>query len=310
MNQPLHVTVTGAGGFLGSHVVSQLEAAGEKVTALADANDCDITDAQDVEQTIGPCDVIVHCAAMVTIEDQVKPQVRAVNVEGTANILEAARRHQARLVYVSSVHALTEAPTGVVMEEPESFDPDTVFGGYAKTKAEAAALVMEADDVDRVIIHPSGLLGPNDPGATNLTTLVQRLVDGELGVVVKGGYDMVDVRDVAVCVVKACRTGSGPYLATGGYVSLRQLGRIVTNLVDRRDPLTLPLWVARAAAVPVEGVARLFGRPPLFTKYSLYTLSSGNRFKNAKARRELGFEPRPLEETLSDMVDERQSQQD
>ncbi|PXA78897.1 hypothetical protein DCC25_10695 [Auritidibacter sp. NML120636] len=72
----------------------------------------------------------------------------------------------------------------------------------------------------------------------------------------------------------------------------------------------MPLWVARLAAVPVEGVARLFGRPPLFTKYSLYTLSSGNRFKNAKARRELGFEPRPLEETLSDMVDERQSQQD
>ncbi|WGH94193.1 NAD-dependent epimerase/dehydratase family protein [Auritidibacter ignavus] len=134
MNQPLHVTVTGAGGFLGSHVVSQLEAAGEKVTALADANDCDITDAQDVEQTIGPCDVIVHCAAMVTIEDQVKPQVRAVNVEGTANILEAARRHQARLVYVSSVHALTEAPTGVVMEEPESFDPDTVFGGVCQNQ--------------------------------------------------------------------------------------------------------------------------------------------------------------------------------
>lgn len=191
------------------------------MTALADPAACDVRDAAQVAEAIGPCDVIVHCAAVVTIDDIVRPEVRAVNVGGTANIIDAARRLGARLVYVSSVHALTESPAGAVMREADSFDPDTVVGGYAKTKAEAAALVLAADDLERVIIHPSGLLRPGDPGSTNLTHLMRRLMSGELGVVVDGGYDMVDVRDVAAAIVTACRTGDGCYLTTGDYVTLR-----------------------------------------------------------------------------------------
>lgn len=109
------------------------------MTALADPAACDVRDAAQVAEAIGPCDVIVHCAAVVTIDDIVRPEVRAVNVGGTANIIDAPRRLGARLVYVSSVHALTESPAGAVMREADSFDPDTVVGGYAKTKAEAAA---------------------------------------------------------------------------------------------------------------------------------------------------------------------------
>lgn len=97
------------------------------MTALADPAACDVRDAAQVAEAIGPCD------------DIVRPEVRAVNVGGTANIIDAARRLSARLVYVSSVHALTESPAGAVMREADSFDPDTVVGGYAKTKAEAAA---------------------------------------------------------------------------------------------------------------------------------------------------------------------------
>lgn len=109
------------------------------MTALADPAACDVRDAAQVAEAIGPCDVIVHCAAVVTIDDIVRPEVRAVNVGGTANIIDAARRLGARLVYVSSVHALTESPAGAVMREADSFDPDTVVGGYAKTKAESSA---------------------------------------------------------------------------------------------------------------------------------------------------------------------------
>ncbi|MDO5668632.1 MAG: NAD-dependent epimerase/dehydratase family protein [Corynebacterium sp.] len=308
MGTPLHVTVTGAGGFLGTHVVNQLRARGDRVTALADPTVCDVCDSAQVAKAIGPCDVIVHCAAVVTIDDIVRPEVHAVNVGGTANIIDAARRLGARLVYISSVHALTEAPTGVVMREADSFDPDTVVGGYAKTKAEAAALVLAADDLKRVIIHPSGLLGPGDPGSTNLTNLVRRLMSGELGVVVDGGYDMVDVRDVAAAIVTACRTGDGCYLTTGDYVTLRQIGRIVTELVGRRRPTILPTWIARAGAIPAEWIGKVFGRPPLFTRYSLYTLGSGNRFDSTRARRELLFRPRPVRESLTDMVADLQDQ--
>lgn len=242
------------------------------MTALADPAACDVRDAAQVAEAIGPCDVIVHCAAVVTIDDIVRPEVRAVNVGGTANIIDAARRLGARLVYVSSVHALTESPAGAVMREADSFDPDTVVGGYAKTKAEAAALVLAADDLERVIIHPSGLLRPGDPGSTNLTHLMRRLMSGELGVVGDGGYDMVDVRDVAAAIVTACRTGDGCYLTTGDYVTLRQIGGIVTELVGRRRPTILPTWIARVGAIPAEWIGKVFGRPPLFTRCSLHTL--------------------------------------
>lgn len=278
------------------------------MTALADPAACDVRDAAQVAEAIGPCDVIVHCAAVVTIDDIVRPEVRAVNVGGTANIIDAARRLGARLVYVSSVHALTESPAGAVMREADSFDPDTVVGGYAKTKAEAAALVLAADDLERVIIHPSGLLGPGDPGSTNLTNLVRRLMIGELGVVGDGGYDMVDVRDVAAAIVTACRTGDGCYLTTGDYVTLRQIGGIVTELVGRRRPTILPTWIARVGAIPAEWIGKVFGRPPLFTRYSLHTLGSGNRFDSTRARRELSFRPRPVRESLTDMVADLQGQ--
>lgn len=297
----MHVTVTGARGFLGSTVVRHLRDAGHEVLAL-DREDADVTSPEQLSEAIGPTDVIVHCAAIVTIEDIVSPEVHAVNVDGVRNILDVARRHGARLVYVSSVHALTEAAPGVLMAEQDHFDPDRVVGAYAKTKAEAAQLVLDATDVDSVILHPSGILGPGDPGDTNLTTLVRRFMSGELTSFLEGGHDMVDVRDVADAVVAACRTGTGCYLVTGHHLSVREIGEIVTGLVGRRKPVFIPRWLAAGAAVPAEWIGRLFGRAPLFTRYSLHALGSGTRFTSARARRDLGFRARPVSETLRDMV--------
>lgn len=127
-------------------------------------------------------------------------------------------------------------------------------------------------------------------------------MSGELGVVVDGGYDMVDVRDVAAAIVTACRTGEGCYLTTGEFVTLRRIGRIVAKLVGRRRPAVLPTWIAKVGAIPAEWIGQLFGRPPLFTRYSLYTLGSDNRFDSSRARRDLGFHPRPVEESLADTV--------
>ena len=321
-----HVTITGAAGFLGTAIINRLrqtypdveilgivlsEDDRQRLREMGVASEiCDVSNNEQVTATIGPTDAIIHCAAIVTIDDFVSPKVRAVNVGGTRNILDASRRHHARLVYISSVHALTEKPRGEIMAEADHFDPAEVVGGYAKTKAEAAQLVLDATDVERVILHPSGIIGPGDPGSTNLTNLVDRLISGELGVVISGGYDMVDVRDVAAAAVTALTTGDGCYVLSGHYATIREIGDLVTTQVGRRKPLVLPQWLAKVGAIPAEWIANLFGRLPLFTRYSLYTLNSGNRFSYAKAQRELGFSPRPVPESIHDMVEYLQARQD
>ena len=107
--------------------------------------------------------------------------------------------HVKRLVYVSSVHAIPERPKDEVISEINQFDPRDVVGLYAMTKSKATQIVLGGVllGLDAVVVHPSGIIGPNDYGHGYCTQLVMDYLDGRLTAGVNGGYDFVDVRDVA-----------------------------------------------------------------------------------------------------------------
>ena len=122
---------------------------------------------------------------------------------------------------------------------------------------------------------------------------------------IEGGFDFVDVRDVAAGVVSACEKGAcgEGYILGNRYVPVREILQLVHELADSR-PITymFPAWTARML-VPFFGVYyKLKKQPPLFTKYSLYTLRSNSLFSSEKAKRELGFTVRPFQETISDAL--------
>lgn len=319
--------LTGAAGNLGSSIVKELIAQGKDIRALVLSGD---KSAQHIPAGVEICwgnilnhddlnrffkvpegteIIVIHSAGIVsTVWNYVK-LVYDVNVQGTRNILEhCIRLCVKRLVYIGSVHAIPELPKGQTITEISEFDPDKIIGYYGKTKAEAARIVMEAvkeQGLDAVLIFPAGLCGPYD---YNIGYFSQLLIDcskSKLPGGIEGGYNFVDVRDVAAGVVSACeRGGKGEgYILGNRYVSVREILKLVHEQTGAKLVKHMfPIWLAHML-VPFFGIYyKAKKRLPLFTSYSLYTLTSNSDYSIEKARRELGYSVRPFEETIADAL--------
>ena len=317
--------ITGANGFLGNNIIRKLEQEknseirafvlkGESIKSLENLK-CkiyygDVTKKESLasvfENTDGKEVFVIHCAGIVYIKSKYNPLVYNVNVNGTKNIIDKVLNINAKLVYISSVHAIPEC-NGVITETVD-FDPNRVEGLYAKTKAEAAKYVMDAVNTKKLnacIIHPSGIIGPNDYGNSHLTELVKEVASGKLFACVKGGYDFVDVRDVAEGVINACNknTKGECYILSNKYITIKELSDIICDCVKRKKiNIVLPIWIAKIFALFFEIYYNLKKQTPLFTKYSLYTLSSNANFSNEKAKKELNFKNRDMIDTIKDTI--------
>jgi dihydroflavonol-4-reductase len=228
-------------------------------------------------------------------------------VNGTENIIAACRGSNVkRLVYISSVHAIPVLKHGDVMSETDTFDPDLVTGQYSKTKAAATRLVLKASEevAGRSRRSSSGIIGPDGP-TNSMTHLVRSLLKGRLPAAVRGGYDFVDVRTWrrgAISAADRGRTGQC-YILSGRYIDMCELLDTLSEVSGARRIRTfLPIWFLKATAPLAELYYRLARQQPLFTAYSLQTISDNALFSKEKAARELGFEARPIEETLRDTV--------
>lgn len=319
--------ITGANGFLGNNLVRELTkdpsshvralvTSAEHADALQGLN-CeifsgDVTKIDTLDQIFqvpeGAKVYVIHCAAVVYIKSKPNPAVYQVNVLGTKNVAEKTLEISAKMVYVNSVHAIPERPHGEEMTEASHFDPALVEGEYAKSKAEAAEYILDMvkrRGLDACIVHPSGIIGPYDFKTTHLTQLIIDAATGRLKAGVHGGYDFVDVRDVVAGILSACVHGQAGqcYILSGHYISVPELFQMIAKATGRAPIKTfLPLWLAKFTAPLSELYYNIKKQPPLYTKYSLYTLESNANFSHAKADRELGYSSRDPQETITDTV--------
>ena len=315
--------VTGAAGHLGGTIVRLLSRAGAEARALSLPGErqralrgvhwfcgdvCDVESLRPLFSDLADRDVyVVHAAGVVDISGELTRRMQTVNVEGTKNILRLCREYAVRrLVYVSSVHALPEREDMGVMREVRSFSPDRVTGGYAKTKAEATQAVLDAaaDGLDAVVVHPSGILGPYDDAGNHLVQVLRDYLRGKLPACVRGGYDLVDVRDVAAGCIRAAMHGRKGecYILSNRHYEVSDLLKLAREMGGGRRLPVLPMWMARAAAPLLGLAAKVCRRRPLYTHYSLYALASNDRFDHDKATAELNYRPRDLRSTVRDTV--------
>lgn len=315
--------VTGANGHLGGTLVRMLQRRGAAVRGLllpkeqaADRSGVtyyhgDVRDKESLRplfEDTGDAQVtVIHTAGIIDISEHVSPLLYDVNVGGTRNMVELCEEYRVhRLVYVSSVHAIPEKDKNCVLHEVRHFSPSEVVGGYAKTKAEATQLVLDAADhgLDAVVVHPSGILGPYDRSGNHLVQMVTDYIHGKLPACVNGGYDFVDVRDVAAgCLAAAERGRRGEcYILSNRHYDIKEVLRMVKQVAGGRRLPVLPMWMAKAAAPLMSWRARRHKQRPLYTKYSLYTLKSNDKFSHDKATSELGYKPRDLFQTIRDTV--------
>lgn len=317
--------VTGANGFLGNNIVRRLEKnknneirclvlKNDKLNSLNKLN-CkiyygDVTKIDTLKDIFNinrnTKVYVIHCAAIVYIKSRYNPNVYNVNVNGTKNIVKKTLEINAKLVYINSVHAIKE--NNKIIKESTDFNSNYVKGLYAKTKALGAKFVLEQvknNNLNACIIHPSGIIGPYDYGNGHLTQLIKEIINKKLFAVVKGGYDIIDVRDVVDGILSACKkNNSGEcYILSNKYISIKELSDIVCEIEKiKKIKIVLPIWIAKIAAFFLEFIYDIKKQTPLFTKYSLYTLSTNSNFSNSKSKKELSFNTRNIYDTIKDTI--------
>lgn len=321
--------VTGAAGLLGSHIISELEKQGCTVRGLILPSERTLVNPKSPHTTyvcgnvcmpetldaMFPTDtqddlLLIHCAGLISIYGKNVPAVYEVNVNGTKNVVDRAIRHHVkRLVYVSSVHAIPEKPKNDRISEIHNFSPKQVIGCYAKTKAKATQYVLGSTrrGLDAVVVHPSGIIGPTRHPTGSMMYMIANFVKKGMPLAVKGGYDFVDVRDVASGVINAAQKGrTGEcYILSNRFIPLRELFTELSEAAGQKSPrIFLPAWVAKCAAPFAQMHYKCWKKTPIFTPYAIHTLTSNGNFSHEKANRELGYNPRPLRQTIQDMIAE------
>jgi dihydroflavonol-4-reductase len=319
----LTAVVTGASGHLGANVVRALLARGEQVRALVHRSSAALAEIEDrlelVEgsvcepATLGPAfegaSCVYHLAGVISIDGDADGRVHRVNVEGTRNVARAClERGVGRLVQASSVHAFDMDPRDEILDEGRTQVADSRHHSpYDRSKALGERAIREAVEagLDAVIVNPTGIMGPVDFGPSRLGQLLCDLANGSLPALLDGGFDFVDVRDVAAGVLAAAERGrcGENYILGSAWYSLRELAALVSSWSGRRPPaLVSPVWAARLGVPFARLASRLSRSEPLFTRESLEVLVSNRSISSAKARAELGHDPRPLSETVADAL--------
>lgn len=314
--------ITGADGHLGSTIIKLLIGKDILIRALILPNESEKFtgieyyrgDVRDIK-TIMPIFIdsdkyetyVIHTAGIISIADNVSNLMYDVNVNGTKNIIDLCRINNVkRLLYVSSVHAIPVKNDSDVIHETTVYSSKFVDGGYAKTKAEATQAILSAakSGLDAVVVNPSGIIGPYGTTNNHLLQMINDYISGKLPAGVNGGYDFVDVRDVAYGCIQAVYYGKKgeSYILSNRHYSINELLKIVKNITGGKRLPMLPIWMAKAAAPVFEWYSSIKNKRPLYTRYSLNVLKSDDKFSHDKATRELSYYPRDLSLTLKDTI--------
>lgn len=320
---PDHVLLTGATGLLGNAIARLLVSRGRSVRALVRSPDrarevvpagCelvagDVTDAASVLAAARGCDVVYHASGLPEQWLRDPREFDRVNVDGTRNMIAAARATGCRrFVYASTIDVFRFPGPGIPFDESE-LDPAPKATAYERSKQEADRVVTAAvrDGLPAVFLHPAGIYGPGpllvSPGTNHL---IADLVRGKVPMLLPGAIPVVHSDDVALGHVLAEERApvGARFILSESTQSLTAIAEAVKRLSGRgKVPPVLPVAVAKVVASVGEFVSGLTGRPPLLPKGQLEFLQYGAVPSGAKAVRELGWDPRPFERGLRETLE-------
>lgn len=312
------VAVTGASGHIGANLCRLLLAEGHRVRALYRRDRAaieglplefvqgDVLNPDDVRRLVEGVEVVFHLAAIIELAGDPKGIMFRTNAEGPRIVAEACLQAGVRrMVYVSSIHAHDPRPLDQPQTEENPYaGPESYAYDRSKAAGERAVLAVAEKGLDVIILNPTGVIGPYDFKHSYKIRLLKDLYEGRMPALTTGGFDWVDVRDVAQAALSAAtRPGKGgKYLIGGAFHTLAELAQFGAAATGLRPPrFSAPIWMGRLAVPFARLFARLSGKAPLFTHAALDAVEFANRQVSwAKAARELHYRPRPIAESVRD----------
>ncbi len=315
------ILVTGGAGFLGSVLVRKFVDNGETVRVLALPNEDvstisdlnveivrgDIRNKGNLEQAMKGIESVYHCAGMIAITSKNPALLYDVNVNGTANVAQVALHEGIKsMVYVSSIHAFADIPRGLTIDETIPISPVSAIGMYGKTKAIATLKILEyvKKGLPCKIVCPTGIIGPFDYRPSRMGQLILEFMQNKTWYTLDGGYNFVDVRDVADgCILASTKGQNGEiYILSGEYLTFKRLFSILqAKLKVKKHLIYIPRWLLKLVAT-IE-MRHAEGKEPLITYESLEIIASNSMISRKKAENELGFKSRPMDETITDTIE-------
>ena len=316
--------VTGATGFLGSHVARVLAEQGAKLRLLvrttsdlrniadlnADRVVGDLRDPASIEKSLAGCDALFHVAADYRLWVPDPEQMYRSNVEGTRGLIEAARKQGVRrIVYTSSVATMGFSSNGTLADENSPVSLANMIGSYKRSKFMAEQVAFEAarSGVDVVVVNPTTPIGEGDLKPTPTGRIVVDFLKRKFPAYVDTGLNLVDATECARGHIQALEKGRAGerYILGGENLTLKQiLDRLaaITGLPSPR--VKLPYVFALAAGVVDETVTgRILGREPRATIDAVRMGRKKMFTTSAKAERELGWRPSPVDGALRRSVE-------
>lgn len=315
----MRVAITGASGHIGNCLCRELNKSGAQIKALVHNNEDDlvgmgveiirgdILDLDVVQRLCQDVDVVYHLAAKISIDRKDQELVHATNVRGTQNVIDACQAHSGtRLVHFSTIHTFGTHNSGDVIDETcDGITHSKIPYETSKAEAEQRVLSAVSSGLDALVLNPTAIIGPYDYQPSYLGQALIKMYLNKLPMLVEGGYDFVDVRDVVTAAISASTKGmkGEKYILSGQWLSLKELAIMIEQVTGRRTPKSVaPAFVARIGLPFISMWASITRTHPLYTAESLEILKhSSSRISNAKARSVLGFSPRPIEASLKDI---------
>ena len=314
------ILVTGSSGHIGNVLVRKLLERNENIRIMTKDGQIptcllglpievfkgDLKDKVAVDNSVKGVEYVFHLGGIISISTYNSSELTEVNVGGTENIVNSCIQHGIkRLVYTCSVHALPEGEFGTPITEMNDFKKHKLVGAYSRTKASATLKVLEGveNGLDAVICYPSGVIGPFDFRGSEAGRLIRDYATNKLPVYIDGEYNFVDVRDVAEGLISALNKGQKgqSYILGGHRMSLDQFFTILSEFeVKMKKPYKIPVIIAILTAWIVETFCLVFRIKPLFTVYAIKVLQSNCEISSEKAKKELDFKARSINESIRD----------